>query len=141
MWYNLITMKNAIKTLTTNPTQLMWWQWGKLIGAVTLVALLVALTMGMDVHHIIIAITLHIALDFSLQTNTIAMHKHERKTALLVHAIIVGGIPAIVTGSLVGIALGIITHYAIDYTRKFGLNETHGAIADQLAHVLVLVTL
>lgn len=104
-------------------------------------ALFIALVLGVEVHSLVVVLVLHIALDFSLQTNEIAMGKGNRGKYLLIHSIIVGGLPALMTGSVLAMAIGIVTHWAIDWTRKFGLGETQGAIADQATHIVVLALL
>ena len=118
----------------TRPRQLLYWQWGKLVGA-----LLLPLT---GVGGLLGALALHVAGDFTFQTDLMARRKALGcKVALALHALVAGGLPGLLLGGLLGGLVGFVTHYAIDSTGKFGLGPTLGPIVDQAAHVAVLVVL
>lgn len=138
-------MASTISTLFSSPRRLQWWQWGKLLGAILLLAAVFVAFRGGN--HLFVGLALHVALDFTLQSDYVAAEKGNRGRALLIHAAIAGGIPsavvALMAGSLVGVLVGVVvgisTHYAIDWTRKFGLPMSLGATLDQVLHVIVLI--
>jgi hypothetical protein len=125
-----------------------WWQWGKLHGKLNVVLLpLCALT---GLHPVIGALLIHFTVDFTAQSTETAIHKGDRGWHLLVHAIYAGGLPLAIAGllygnpalALVGSAVGALSHWLIDYTRKFGVeNELLGAALDQMAHAVIITLL
>jgi len=135
-------MATTIKVLVTSPKELAWWQWMKLASAVALVLLAIALLIGVRVPLVVQRVVLHLALDFALQSQWVAAGKVQRKRALIVHSTI-AALPAIASESVATVILSLVTysisHYAIDWTRKFGIeNMKLGAIVDQAAHLIVL---
>ena len=117
-----------------HPRRLLYWQWGKLVGALLLPLAGVGGLLG--------ALALHVAGDFTFQTDLMATRKARGcKVALVLHALVAGGLPGLLLGGLAGGLVGFVAHYAIDSTGKFGLGPTLGPIVDQAAHLLVLVAL
>jgi hypothetical protein len=122
---------------------LQWWQWAKLIGAVSLVGLLVAFVSGISVPSFAIGLIMHLSCDFAFQSSETAGRKGERGRHLVVHSLIAGGLVGLLTGLSVslwagigGMIIGTMSHYGIDYSRKFGLaNWKLGVALDQLAHL------
>ena len=140
-------MSTIISRTFRAPTTVAWWEWGKLIGGVALVALLLT---GCQVSPIIAGVVLHVACDFTFQSGVTAARKGDRGRHLVCHAIIAGGLPGIITGlmaggvlgALVGFVAGVSSHYCVDYTRKFGVdNVALGAALDQAVHIAVLLVL
>jgi hypothetical protein len=97
-----------------------------------------------------VALTLHVAADFTFQSPETALRKAECRRHLLVHALAAGGLPLAVAGLLTGNPLAVVTwmvagaisHYLVDWTRKFGLRQ--GALAvilDQACHLLTILVL
>ena len=135
-------------SLVFAPSRLQWWQWGKLFGAVGLVTLLCWMAAsGALPHPLVLGVVAHLVCDFSLQSDWIAAEKSKRGKALLYHALIAGGLPGALVGlyagppaCLLAILIGVVSHYAIDYTRKFGCKSVAtGATLDQVAHIIVLI--
>jgi len=129
------------------PTSLQWWAYPKLLGAALLVLLLAAMSLGVAVHPLLVGVVLHLVLDFTLQSDWVAAEKAKRGKALFIHSVIAGGIPAGVMGLMSGslervllaVVVGVASHYAIDYTKKFGLRRwQHAICADQVAHFAFL---
>ncbi len=127
-----------------------YWQWGKLVGVVGLVVLAILLVIDRVPHPAIVAVILHIACDFTSQSSETALRKHERGRHLLVHALVAGGLPlalaGLVTGNMVTVlvwtTIGFVGHYAVDWTRRFGLEGTGwGVILDQVCHLLIILAL
>lgn len=127
-----------------------YWKCGKIVGSVGLVVLAILLITGHIPHPAVVAILLHIAGDFTLQTPEMALRKHERGRHLLVHALVAGGLPMAVAGlttgnpviTLIWTVVSVITHYAVDWTRRFGLEGTSwGVVLDQVCHLLVILAL
>ena len=134
-------------SLVFAPSRLQWWQWGKLFGAVGLVALLCWMAAsGALPHPLVLGVVAHLACDFSLQSDWVAGEKSKRGKALLYHALIAGGLPGALVGLYAGpvgclsaIVIGVVSHYAIDYTCKFGCKSVAvGATLDQVAHIIAL---
>lgn len=130
------------------PTSLEWWAYPSLAGMLGLAAVLGGLLAGGELSGWIVGLALHTVLDFTLQSDWIAMNKNDRGKALLFHAIIAGGLPGAMkglmtgglVGCLVGVVIGIASHYAIDYTRKFNCESVAlGVILDQVAHLAILL--
>jgi hypothetical protein len=145
---------HARNTSTTTRLQRLsfptYWQWGKFAGGVGLVVLAILLVTDRVPHPAIVAVILHFAGDFTSQSSETAMRKHERGRHLLVHAIVAGGLPmalaGLVTGNLVTVlvwaAIGFVSHYAVDWTRRFGLEGTLWGVAlDQVCHLLIILAL
>lgn len=129
------------------PTSLEWWAYLKLAGVVALPLLLAVMSLGFAVHPLLVGLVLHLALDFTLQSSWVAAEKSGRGRALFFHSLIAGGLPLAVMGmmsgspitALVSIVAGITSHYAIDWTNRFGLGDCWlGYCLDQAAHVAVL---
>jgi hypothetical protein len=128
--------------------RLQWWEWFHLAGAVALVGLLAALLVT-DVPALIVAVALHLACDFTFQSSETAIHKGERGRHLVVHALCAGALPHLLAGLTVNASTGLIwgvigflAHYAIDFSRKFGVKSVAlGATLDQAAHVLTILAL
>ncbi|MCP4537676.1 MAG: DUF3307 domain-containing protein [Chloroflexi bacterium] len=127
-----------------------YWQWGKLVGGVGLVVLAILLITDHVPHPIIVAVILHLAGDFTSQSSVTALRKHERGRHLLVHALVAGGLPMAITGlvtgnlitTLVWTVIGFVSHYYIDWTRRFGLEGTsRGIVYDQACHLLIILVL
>lgn len=126
------------------PASLQWWEWCKLTGLIGLVALIAAVFARPA--PFFIALALHWACDITVQSGETAMRKKERGRHLALHAIMAGGLPMAVAGltispvhAIIWAVVGVVSHYAIDYARKFGLGETMiGFVADQAAHLAIL---
>jgi hypothetical protein len=132
------------------PSLLRWWEWGKLIGAVGLVALVVSLAAGYTPHAAVVAVILHFAVDFTFQSPEMALRKVERGRHLLLHALVAGGLPLVVAGLLTGnpatalvwMVTGVVSHYAVDWTRRFGVRHVGLAVVlDQACHLLTILVL
>ena len=120
------------------------------MGAVGLVVLAILHITGHTPHPAVIAVVLHVVGDFTAQSSETAKRKPERGRHLLVHALAAGGAPLAVAGlatgnpvtALVWTTIGITSHYAVDWTRRFGMRDTPlGVVLDQCAHLLIILTL
>jgi hypothetical protein len=129
---------------------LRWWEWVKIVGAAGVVILVIALVSGHTPPPVVVAVLLHIFADFTCQSSETAAHKEERGRHLLVHALAAGGIPLAVAGLITGnpataltwISVSVVSHYAVDWTRKFGLRQAAlGVILDQACHLATIVAL
>ena len=127
-----------------------WWEWVEMAGGIALMSLLILLLSGISVPAVVAGLVLHLACDFLLQSEETSDKKRERGRHLAVHALIAGGLPGIVTGlmvaaapgAVIGFSVGVVSHYAIDWSRKFGISDVAiGVILDQAAHVAVLLIL
>lgn len=120
---------------------LFWWEWLRLPVLVA-VAVAIAHPTALPV-----GVAVHLVTDFCLQSREVAVRKAERGWHLTVHALAVGALSGAVVGLwsgptvvLVGALLGFVSHWLIDASRKFGINNRGLAIvADQAAHILALV--
>jgi hypothetical protein len=130
--------------------RLLWWEWGKVVGGLGLVGLAVLLATGYAPPPVVAAIVLHFVIDFTLQSEETALHKVDRGRHLLIHSLIAGGIPLAVAGlmtespltALLWVTAGVISHYAVDWTRRFGFQQvTLAAISDQAGHLLSILLL
>ena len=130
--------------------RLLWWEWGKVTGGLGLVGLAVLLATGHVPSPVVAAIALHVAIDFTLQSEETALQKVARGRHLLIHSLIAGGIPLAVAGlmtespltALLWVAVGVISHYAVDWTRRFGFRQVAlVAISDQAGHLLAILLL
>jgi membrane-bound metal-dependent hydrolase YbcI (DUF457 family) len=139
-----------IRTLTRlySRTRLLWWEWGKVIGGLGLVGLAVLMAAGYVPSPAVAAIVLHFAIDFTLQSEETALHKVDRGRHLLVHSLVAGGIPLAVAGlmterpvtALLWMVIGVISHYAVDWTRRFGFRQVAlAAVSDQVGHLLTIL--
>lgn len=133
-----------------HPRTLRWWEWGKILGFLGLVWLLTAILLGYIPSPAIMALVLHFAIDFTLQSPKMAMRKVERGPFLVMHALIAGGLPLIIPGLMTGnpltaliwMAIGAASHWAVDWTRRFGIrNPLLAALADQICHLAVILLL
>jgi hypothetical protein len=142
----------AIPTLTRlqSPSRLRWWEWGKIVGLIGLVALAVLFVTGGTPHPAVVAVLLHIALDLTLQSTETCLRKGDRGRHLLVHALVSGGLPLAIAGLVAGnpvaaltwAVAGALSHYAVDWTRKFGLrHRALGCTLDQACHLLTILVL
>ena len=135
----MTTLTSAIR----KSQSLAWWQWIELLGAISFVVLLIAFVCGVKVPSFVIGLILHIAMDFTFQSSETAGRKGERGRHLAVHALIAGGLVGLLTGLSVslwagigGLIIGGLSHYGIDYSRKFGLaNWKLGLALDQVLHL------
>jgi len=127
-----------------------YWKCGKILGGVGVVVLAALFITNHVPHPAIVAVIVHITADFTLQSSEMALRKHERGRYLLIHALVAGGLPLAVAGLvhgnpstvLIWTGVGIVSHYAVDWTRRFGLNDTPVGIAlDQVAHLGIILTL
>ena len=127
-----------IITAVTHPSQLYWWQWGKILG----VALLV-LCCSLDVEHPLLwALAVHCFLDFSVQSGATAAGKARGdRQVLAYHAFIAGGYPGLLVGGLAGLLISAAVHFLLDWTNKFGLKGPIGPALDQAAHLMTLLAL
>lgn len=125
---------------TTRPR--FYWQWGKLAG---LLALALLLLLGPRAPRLVVALCLHLVLDFTLQSTQVALSKSRSKRALVCHALIAGTLPLLVANfadpatALASGLFGFLTHLLVDAANKFGLPEHAGAFVDQALHVASLV--
>jgi hypothetical protein len=127
-----------------------YWKCGKILGGVGVVALIALFITGHTPHPAIIAVILHITADFTLQSPAMALRKHERGHHLLIHALVAGGLPLAIAGLacrnpaavLIWTVIGVVSHYAVDWTRRFGLSDTSlGIVLDQIAHLAIILSL
>ncbi|MCX7682964.1 MAG: DUF3307 domain-containing protein [Anaerolineae bacterium] len=132
------------------PLTLRWWEWGKILGFLGLVWLGGSLLLGHIPSPVVIALVLHFAIDFTLQSPKMALRKIERGPYLVMHALIAGGLPLIIAGLLAGkpllaliwMVVGAATHWAVDWTRRFGIRSPLlAAFADQICHLAVILLL
>jgi hypothetical protein len=130
--------------------RLLWWEWGKVVGGLGLVGLALLVATGYAPSPVVAAIVLHFAIDFTLQSEETALHKVDRGRHLLIHSLIAGGIPLAVAGlmtespltALLWVTAGVISHYVVDWTRRFGFRQVALAvIADQTGHLLAITLL
>ncbi|MBN1887883.1 MAG: DUF3307 domain-containing protein [Thermoflexales bacterium] len=130
-----------------NPRQLAWWQWGHVVGlwfglAVAVATCVLAMA-GIRCPALLLALAGHTAGDFPLQNWWMTTGKQKRQFLPSVcHALISGGLAGLPFGPA-GCLASIVAHLIIDATNKFGLgNDGYaGPIADQLAHVAVILLL
>lgn len=127
-----------------------WWMWGKLAGGCGLIALAILLMMGYVLPPAVMAVLIHVAADFTLQSAETARLKGDSKRHLLIHALAAGGLPLALTGlltgypivAIAGTVVGVVGHYAVDRTRKFGLRRLAlGVALDQTCHLMMVVIL
>ncbi len=133
-----------------HPLALEWWEWGKIIGFLALVWLAVFVMLGNTPSPATVALVLHFAIDFTMQSPETAVRKIERGRYLLMHALIAGGLPLIIAGlvagnprrALIWMVIGAASHWAVDWTRRFSIrNPLLAALADQVCHLAVIVVL
>ena len=137
-------------TLLHHPSRVPWWRWVEIGGACGLIALMALFAIGRSPHPLAIAALLHLAADFTFQSSETAVLKATRDHHLLVHALAAGGFPLAVAGLVSGnpisvivwTALGTVSHYAVDWTRKFGVRRLAlGIVLDQTCHVATILIL
>lgn len=127
-----------ILSAMTNPKHLYWWQWGKILGPSLLVLFL---CLGVE-HPLLWALTAHVLLDFTAQSDeTAARKKQGSKRVLAGHAFIAGGYAGFIVGGLAGLVISVTGHFLIDLTNKFGLQSPTGPTFDQVAHILTLTAI
>jgi hypothetical protein len=136
--------------LLRHPSRIPWWRWVEIGGAGGLLALTALFAIGRSPHPLAIAALLHIAADFTFQSSETAVLKANRDHHLIVHALAAGGFPLAVAGSVAGsptrvivwTLLGTASHYAVDWTRKFGVRRLAlGVLLDQTCHVATILIL
>ena len=141
---------STLVRLWTSPARLLWWDWGKILGATALAGLVVALAMGYVPSPAVMAAVLHLAADFTFQSAETSARKGERGWHLVVHSLVAGGLPLALSGLLAGhlaavlpwTAAGAAIHFAVDWTRKFGLRSLPLAVGlDQACHLAVILAL
>jgi hypothetical protein len=146
----LHTRNTQLLARLRSPCILQWWEWGKIIGAAGLIALTIFLLVDYVPHPAVVAVLLHVATDFTFQSPETALRKGERGRHLLVHALVAGGLPLAVAGLVAGspvavvtwTAIGVASHYAVDWTRRFGLRQVAlPALLDQICHLLTILIL
>ncbi len=130
-----------------SPLDIVWWEWGKMVGALGLVLLGVLSALGCRPSPIVVAVILHAAIDFTFQTEETAQRKVERGRHLVCHSLVAGGLPLLAAGlvsgcpvkALVWMVIGVLGHYLVDWTRRFGLRSMFWAVlADQVAHLILI---
>ena len=142
----------SIQTLaqSRSPSRVPWWAWVEIAGAAGLVVLVALILAGRIPHPLAIGALLHLAADFTFQSNETSVQKVKRGRHLLVHALAAGGLPLAIAGLLAGspaavlawTATGVVSHYAIDWTRKFGVRRVAlGVLLDQACHVVTILVL
>jgi hypothetical protein len=142
----------SIPTLTRlqSPASLVWWEWRKVLGIASIVVLAILAIVGCAPHPLVVAMLLHITADFTCQTTETALRKKESDRHLLIHALVAGGLPMIAAGlatanpvvTITWTIIGVFSHYAVDWTRKFGLRQVAlGIILDQACHLLTILIL
>jgi hypothetical protein len=133
-----------------SPLSLKWWEWGKVIGIANSVVVVILSIAGHPPHPLAMALLLHVTADFTCQSLETALRKEESNRHLLVHAIVAGGLPTVAAGLATAnpvalvtwAAIGVVIHYAVDRTHKFGLREVAlGVILDQACHLLTILAL
>jgi hypothetical protein len=101
---------------------LQWWKWGRILGAVGILNLMISLAMD------------HIP--------------HPAVVAVLLHALAAGGFPLAVASLATGEPVitiawaiaGAAGHYAVDWTRKFGMQPIGlGVALDQASHLAMIL--
>jgi hypothetical protein len=127
-----------ILNAVTHPSQLCWWQWGKILGI-----LLVALFFSIGVEHPLLwALAVHFFVDFTAQSSATAVGKARGDWQVIAgHAFIAGGYAGFVVGGLTGLMLSVMIHFLVDLTNKFGLDEPAGPALDQAAHLFTLTVI
>jgi hypothetical protein len=99
-------------------------------------------------HPAVMATLLHLAGDFTFQSPETALRKEERRHHLLIHALVAGGLTLAIAGLVIGDPVAILTwtalavtgHYALDWTRKFGLQRaTLAVLLNQACHLLTIL--
>lgn len=129
---------------------LRWWEWVELAGCVAMIALTILLTAGYELHPALIAVLLHVACDFTCQSPETAIKKGERGRHLFCHALAAGGVPMAIAGIAAGsvgailnwTVVGVASHYAVDWTRKFGIHRMlPGILLDQVCHLTLILVL
>lgn len=140
-------MSTLVRFVST-PSRLHWWEWGRILGLAGVTSLAGSLLAGHAPPAVVIAVVLHIVGDFTAQSDETAARKGERGWHLLAHALVAGGLPLAVAGLTVGdlpavpawSLAGAVSHYLIDWTRKFGIRSTlAGVVLDQAAHAATIL--
>ena len=133
-----------------HPSRVPWWTWVENAGATGLVILAVLLLAGRALHPLAIGALLHVAADFTFQSHETSVQKAKRGRHLLVHALAAGGLPLAIaaflarspTAVVTWTAFGVVSHYAVDWTRKFGVRRVGlSVLLDQACHVLTILVL
>lgn len=122
-----------------------WWDYFSLVGVLLVIALPV---LPCQYTPLVVAIALHLLLDFTLQSGW-ACSKATNHNALLLHSTVAGFLPMAGMGLAAGnpgfafIAgmFGFGVHLAIDGQDKFGLPLWPGLVVDQALHLAVIIIL
>ncbi len=127
-----------IRNMVTQPDQLKWWQWGQVWGVMLPVLLISA-----GVYHPLLwAVALHLFMDFTAQSDETAAGKRQGDMrVLLYHSFISGGYAGFIAGGMPGLLVSIVVHFLIDSANKFGFTGLTGAVLDQAAHIITIVTI
>jgi hypothetical protein len=147
-----LARETSIPTLIRlrSPSSLQWWEWGKVMGVASLVALAILPMVGYVPHPAVVAILLHIVADYTCQSSDTALRKGSSRRHLLIHALAAGGLPLAVAGLVAGnpvatviwVVVGAASHYLVDSTGKLGLEQRALGIAlDQACHLLTILVL
>ncbi len=120
-----------------------WFHYPSLTG-ILLAAMLPALPR--QYAPLVVAVVLHLLLDFTLQTQWATTKATDRR-ALLVHSLVAGFLPLAGLGlaagdpglALAGGLAGFASHLVIDGCDKFGLPRWPGLVVDQACHLAVIV--
>lgn len=135
-------MATIILNSITNPGELAWWQWGKLIGLVSMLLVGLGLYYGLPVPGIVMAISLHFFIDFTCQSDSTATGKANRDfIALATHSFISGGYAGFVLAGIEGLIISVLVHYVVDLCNKFGLPWPSGPIIDQALHIITIIAI
>ena len=116
-----------------------WWEWAKIIFVATSPLMIFGSHLPL-----VGGIALHLFLDFTMQSDKVALEKGSGGASLWAHAIAVGGWSggAIgfwaneLEGFLLGVLLGFVGHLLVDITNKFGIKDWRvGILVDQSLHI------
>jgi hypothetical protein len=141
---------STLERLWTSPTRLQWWEWGKILGAAGLLGLGASVVASYVPPPVLVAVLVHVAVDFTFQSAETVARKGERGRHLLVHGAIAGGLPLalakLAAGDLPAVLISSVIaaacHVAVDGTRKFGLRSLPLAVGlDQACHLAVILAL
>ena len=139
---------STLTRLVYSPSYLAWWEWVKVAGIAGLAGFGGALLLGYAPPPALIAVVVHVACDFTFQSDETAALKRNRGRHLLLHALVAGGLPLALAGLLTGrctcvlawTLVGTVSHYVIDWMDKFGIREVVlGVGLDQLCHLVVIL--
>ena len=140
--YNNIP-ETVLSGLLEDPAPLLpwqWWQYGIAAGWVLPPLALAGYLTGYS-GTLFLAVSLHLLLDFVVQTPETAENKAEGKAwAIIYHSLITGFFAALPLGLTLAVASAGI-HLVIDACRKFGIAGWRGGLLDQSLHLATLIVL